>query len=299
VTGLDYAVNRFYSPLQGRFAQVDPIGMAAVSLGNPQSLNLYSYVQNDPISFVDPTGLQEIHKVVPSEPGGFTVTINEGGDSGESDRTGFFGSGSGMDSIAIELNPDNGGGGGSGGQDDLKESKPPNADQCAGIRELLRREQLIGTGAASLMSSVTFGVKKIDSLDNRKNGNLWVGGKEFDLDWFMDVKAFQHVVNVPNSFNNPAFSFVNDAVGKVTGGGTLTDRLMFIPYSVIKAGWGLLNAAVAKANGIPVENMITSPVPFTDPGEKNAMFHFAQKYHRYSDIFTPDWMKANCPPPPK
>jgi hypothetical protein len=42
VTGLDYAVNRFYSSQQGRFAQVDPIGMAAVSLDNPQSLNLYN-----------------------------------------------------------------------------------------------------------------------------------------------------------------------------------------------------------------------------------------------------------------
>jgi RHS repeat-associated protein len=56
-TGLDYAVNRFYSSQQGRFAQVDPIGMGAVSLGNPQSLNLFSYVQNDPVNFVDPTGM--------------------------------------------------------------------------------------------------------------------------------------------------------------------------------------------------------------------------------------------------
>jgi RHS repeat-associated protein len=59
-TGLDYAVNRFYSSLQGRFAQVDPIGMASVSLGNPQSLNLYSYVGNDPINFTDPSGLLRI-----------------------------------------------------------------------------------------------------------------------------------------------------------------------------------------------------------------------------------------------
>jgi RHS repeat-associated protein len=55
-TGMDYAVNRFYSAAQGRFTQVDPIGMRAVSLSDPQSLNLYSYVQNDPVNFVDPTG---------------------------------------------------------------------------------------------------------------------------------------------------------------------------------------------------------------------------------------------------
>src|SRR5262245_26285872 len=31
--------------------------------------------------------------------------------------------------------------------------------------------------------------------------------------------------------------------------------------------------------------MVTSPAPFTDTGEKNAMFHFAQNYHRYSDSY--------------
>jgi RHS repeat-associated protein len=56
-TGLDYAVNRFYSPQQGRFTQVDPIGMGAAELTNPQSLNLYSYVENDPVNSTDPLGL--------------------------------------------------------------------------------------------------------------------------------------------------------------------------------------------------------------------------------------------------
>jgi RHS repeat-associated protein len=57
MTGLDYAVNRHYDSSQGKFTQVDPIGMAATSLGNPQSLNLYAYVQNQPTNFVDPSGL--------------------------------------------------------------------------------------------------------------------------------------------------------------------------------------------------------------------------------------------------
>jgi RHS repeat-associated protein len=56
-TALDYAVNRFYSPQQGRFTQVDPIGMDASSLSDPQTLNLYSYCGNDPINHVDPKGL--------------------------------------------------------------------------------------------------------------------------------------------------------------------------------------------------------------------------------------------------
>jgi RHS repeat-associated protein len=56
-TGLDYAVNRFYSPQQGRFTQVDPIGMGAAVLGDPQTLNMYAYCGNDPINGVDPDGL--------------------------------------------------------------------------------------------------------------------------------------------------------------------------------------------------------------------------------------------------
>jgi RHS repeat-associated protein len=56
-TGLDYAVNRHYDSSQGRFTQVDPIGMAASSLGDPQTLNLYAYCGNDPVNRVDPDGL--------------------------------------------------------------------------------------------------------------------------------------------------------------------------------------------------------------------------------------------------
>ncbi|NJM53943.1 MAG: RHS repeat-associated core domain-containing protein [Blastocatellia bacterium] len=57
VTKLDYAVNRSYSSAQGRFTQVDPIGMSAASLIAPQTLNMYSYCGNDPINRTDPSGL--------------------------------------------------------------------------------------------------------------------------------------------------------------------------------------------------------------------------------------------------
>lgn len=48
--------NRYYDPRQGRFTQVDPIGMKAASLMDPQSLNMYSWVGNDPVNRVDPDG---------------------------------------------------------------------------------------------------------------------------------------------------------------------------------------------------------------------------------------------------
>jgi RHS repeat-associated protein len=56
-TGLDYAINRHYDPQQGRFTQVDPIGMSAASPGDPQSLNMYAYCGNDPVNNLDPEGL--------------------------------------------------------------------------------------------------------------------------------------------------------------------------------------------------------------------------------------------------
>ena len=55
--GLDYANARMYSASgAGRFMQPDPIGLKAADLKRLESLNRYSYVQNDPVNFVDPTG---------------------------------------------------------------------------------------------------------------------------------------------------------------------------------------------------------------------------------------------------
>ena len=36
-TGLDYAVNRHYDSQQGRFTQIDPIGIGVSTLENPQT----------------------------------------------------------------------------------------------------------------------------------------------------------------------------------------------------------------------------------------------------------------------
>ena len=47
---------REYSPLQGRWIQPDRAGMNAVDLADPQSLNRYSYVENEPVSASDNSG---------------------------------------------------------------------------------------------------------------------------------------------------------------------------------------------------------------------------------------------------
>ena len=52
-TGLDYFNARYYSSIQGRFTGVDS-GPFAVA--DPQNFNRYSYVQNNPLKFIDPSG---------------------------------------------------------------------------------------------------------------------------------------------------------------------------------------------------------------------------------------------------
>ena len=52
-SGLYYANSRFYSADLGRFLRPDSIVPGAA---NPQSLNRYSYVLNNPLTYTDPTG---------------------------------------------------------------------------------------------------------------------------------------------------------------------------------------------------------------------------------------------------
>jgi RHS repeat-associated protein len=54
-TGLDYADQRFYTSQFGRFMSADRFRQAAKA-NDSGSWNKYSYVQNDPISWIDPAG---------------------------------------------------------------------------------------------------------------------------------------------------------------------------------------------------------------------------------------------------
>ncbi len=59
VTGLDYAMNRYYSSVWGRFTSPDPYGGSA-SPSSPQSWNRYGYPANDPANHNDPSGLDGV-----------------------------------------------------------------------------------------------------------------------------------------------------------------------------------------------------------------------------------------------
>jgi RHS repeat-associated protein len=59
-TGLDYAQARYYSSVQGRFTSVDPLYYQSSMAVDPQRFNLYAYVRNNPLRYVDPSG-EKVH----------------------------------------------------------------------------------------------------------------------------------------------------------------------------------------------------------------------------------------------
>ena len=94
-SSLDYAMNRYYDNVTGRFLSPDPYGGSA-SAGNPQSWNKYAYVVGDPVGGNDPTGLDD---AADGGDGGLSFNFNDfggwggyGGSSGSGDgSTGYSG----------------------------------------------------------------------------------------------------------------------------------------------------------------------------------------------------------------
>jgi len=67
---------REYAYGQGRWLSPDPAGLAAADLTNPQSLNRYAYVLNNPTSRTDPLGLDPCPPGTPSDV--YCVNVNGG-----------------------------------------------------------------------------------------------------------------------------------------------------------------------------------------------------------------------------
>jgi len=63
-TGLDYFGARYYGSIQGRFTGADPAAITEKQLVNPQDLNRYAYVANNPLKFIDPDGEEKILVVI-------------------------------------------------------------------------------------------------------------------------------------------------------------------------------------------------------------------------------------------
>lgn len=117
VTGIDYAVNRFYRADMGRFMSPDPLAQDALIPSLPQSLNAYSYARNSPISMVDPEGLLP----------GWTICVYSG--PADDPYRNFHGCRSDVGGVPAPQpyapTPGSGGGGGGGGSAPKSESKQP------------------------------------------------------------------------------------------------------------------------------------------------------------------------------
>ena len=111
-TGLDYADQRYYASTFGRFMTPDA-SQAAAKPPNPGTWNRFAYVQSDPVSFNDPTGLT----IQPAEDPGQSVlydpfdliSVGGGGDRGLDPGLLV------LWSVFVALEPGGGGGGGDGG----------------------------------------------------------------------------------------------------------------------------------------------------------------------------------------
>jgi hypothetical protein len=150
--------------------------------------------------------------------------------------------------------------------------KKPTKDQCDGIRELLKRENELGTIKASEMSSRTYGGRTmIESLDNVHGNVPYKDGhyKELDIDWLMDLNVHRSSVPYMSGVTNNAAQMQTHAI-----------------YIAGKLEWDILKLWEGGTT--------TNPIPFQDPGEGLAVY-YAETRRSYSSIFTNAWMKANCP----
>jgi RHS repeat-associated protein len=106
-TGLDYANARMYSGSRGRFTKPDPAGLSAAD-ARPQTLNRYSYVNNDPVNFVDRTGLGDCGFLICD-----SITVN--GSTNDNPNTvpgvvSSIGTGTGLDHDQVEEDSNGGAG---------------------------------------------------------------------------------------------------------------------------------------------------------------------------------------------
>ncbi len=84
-SGNDYFGARYYGSSMGRFLSPDPSGLFYANPSNPQSFNLYSYAQNNPLKNTDPTGLDCVYF---NNAGNAVESIDHSSNSGECGQNG-------------------------------------------------------------------------------------------------------------------------------------------------------------------------------------------------------------------
>jgi len=107
------SLSRRYHPTQGRWLSPDPAGIASMDLTNPQTLNRYAYVMNNPTGNIDPLGL--FCPVGHCDSGGGGDGVGGGGGGGGGGDPCFFYPELCGGGPPPPITPPPGGGGGGGG----------------------------------------------------------------------------------------------------------------------------------------------------------------------------------------
>ncbi len=149
-TGLDFFQARYFSGAMGRFTSPDP-GNAGADLTNPETWNGYAYVGNNPLAYVDPSGMSlwsAIGDFFSGAWGGITDFFGGGGgggatyclsfgddgcgaSSGASSGDGGYSGGGGFGAGGGIQNPTPSGGGGGGGPTAQPSTPKPQAPKNA------------------------------------------------------------------------------------------------------------------------------------------------------------------------
>ncbi|MBV9957315.1 MAG: RHS repeat protein [Acidobacteria bacterium] len=160
-TGMAHTLWRKYDGTSGRWTSPDPYG-GSLKLGDPQSFNRYSYVNNDPVNHLDPTGLalEDIGVLQTSSP--YLADKAE-----QKSRHEF------EVAIAIEDFPDDQGAGGGGGQEHSSSSSSgctdcdDECDTCSSDAEQVDSQLGIGTRHDVQQAGQEFQDKIFEILNNR------------------------------------------------------------------------------------------------------------------------------------
>jgi RHS repeat-associated protein len=108
-TGLDYFGARYYGSIQGRFTGADPAPITEKQLVNPQDLNRYAYVANNPLKFIDPDGEEKILVVITTFIPDKSATAAGRTFEGDGRNVGEPGGFRTQQSVTIETDPSRGG----------------------------------------------------------------------------------------------------------------------------------------------------------------------------------------------
>ena len=100
-TGLDFFGARYYGNSIGRFTGVDTAPIRRSHLLNPQDLNRYSYVTNNPLRYFDPDGKEKIKIEIKT----FIPQKSVGGYDGDNRNIGEAGTSRTKQTIEIETDP--------------------------------------------------------------------------------------------------------------------------------------------------------------------------------------------------